>query len=197
MKIVIASNNAHKIGEFEKMLENFEILSLKDIGFFDEIDETGETFAENAKIKAETVFAFCKREKIDACVIADDSGLCVDALGGAPGVFSARYAGNHDDEANRQKLLRELDGVSDRSAHFECAICFVCDGDEQVFVGKTHGKITEEKRGSDSFGYDCLFFSLDLDKTFGEATAEEKASVSHRGRAISMLLKYLKNKRLF
>lgn len=193
-KIVIASANSHKIKEFKTMLLGFEILSLKDIGFNEEIEESGSTFKENAKIKADAVCKFCAAKGMDVAVIADDSGLCVDALGGRPGVYSARFAGEHNDEANRQKLLQELHGKRDRTAHFECCLCLKIGEKEEYFVGKTFGKIAEQKLGSDAFGYDCLFLSDDLKKTFGEASEAEKDSVSHRGRALQQLLEFLKNR---
>lgn len=190
-KIVIASNNKHKLVEFKNMLAGFEVYSLSDIGFFEDIDETGTTFEANAKIKANAVYEFIKEKNIDGVVLADDTGLVVNALGGEPGVFSARYAGNHDDEANRQKLLRELADKDDRSAYFECAICLKSSEEEKIFVGKTFGTITEQKRGSDAFGYDCVFLSDDLGATFGEVSEQQKDAVSHRGRALAKVIEYL------
>ena len=122
--------------------------------------------------------------------MADDSGLAVDALGGAPGIYSARYAGGHDDEANNVKLLKELEGVSDRSAHYVCVITYKDKNQQFAVEGKTFGKITTERHGTNGFGYDCLFYSTALGKTFGDASAEEKDSVSHR----SVALKKLKEK---
>lgn len=192
-KIVIASGNSHKIKEFKAMLPGFEILSLKDIGFDGEIEETGSTFKENAKIKADAVYEFCRVRGIVAAVVADDSGLCVDALDGRPGVYSARFAGEHNDEANRQKLLECLLGKADRTAHFECCLCLKRAEGEHFFVGRTFGKIAEQKTGSEAFGYDCLFLSDDLKKTFGQASEAEKDSVSHRGRALQQLLRFLES----
>lgn len=190
--VVLASNNNHKLKEFKEILKDYEILSLKDIGFNDEIDETGSTFEENAIIKAKTIHEYLKNQNKDYIVIADDSGLCVNSLNGAPGVYSARYAGVHGDEkANRAKLQKELEG-KDRTAYFNCTIVVYYPNEEyKVFVGKTFGKITEEELGSKEFGYDCIFMSDDLNKTFGEASEEEKNSVSHRGRAIEEMLKEL------
>ena len=120
-KIVLASNNQHKVKEFKEILSNYEILTMKDIGYLDDIEEPGETFAENALIKAETIHNYLKEKGLDYIVIADDSGLCCDALDGAPGVYSARYAGEHGNiEANREKLIKELQG-KERTA------CFVCN----------------------------------------------------------------------
>ena len=128
----------------------------------------------------------------DYIVLADDSGLCVDALNGEPGVYSARYAGGHgNNQANRDKLLSNLEG-KDRSAYFCCTIVVMYpDGTYKVFEGKTYGKITTEELGDKSFGYDCIFYSNDLNKTFGEASEEEKNSVSHRARALNQLITYI------
>lgn len=187
--IIIASNNQHKLKEFQTMLKGQKILSLNDIGFTEDIDETGNTFEENATIKVQAILEFLnqKHQKYDF-IIADDSGLCVPALGGAPGVYSARYAGGHgNDQANRDKLQIELNG-KDRYAYFICCIVlYNAKGKYYTFEGKTEGEISLEERGSKAFGYDCIFFSHDLQKTFGEATEEEKNSVSHRGRAIEKM----------
>lgn len=187
-KIVLASNNKHKIDEFKKLFGKYELLTLNDIGFFDEIEETGETFFENSLIKARAVSDFCKQNGIDAVVIADDSGLCVKALGGAPGVHTARYAGDHNVEGSREKMLKEMKGVKDRSAYFECAIVKLSPDGSYVYAnGKTFGKITEKICGDHGMTFDPLFFSDDLKKSFGEATMEEKNSVSHRARALEDL----------
>lgn len=192
-KIVLASSNAHKIQEIRDMLKGYDIVSLQDIGFVGDIAETGETMEANARIKALAVADFCREKGLDYAVMADDSGLCVNALGGAPGVHSARYAEDHNDEANRQKLLSELSGRFDRNANYECAICYVDGSSIRTFVGRTYGEITTEKIGDESFCYDCLFYSAELKKTFGQATEEEKNAVSHRGRAVEKLKAFLKN----
>lgn len=190
-KIVIASNNKHKIKEFKDMLTDYEILSLSDIGFNDEIVEDGKTFEENSIIKAKTIHDYLSSKNLDYLVMADDSGLCVDSLNGEPGIYSARYAGEHDDAANRNKLIKKLKGKN-RDAYFNCTIVvYYPDETFKVFVGKTYGEITAKEIGKTDFGYDCIFFSKDLNKTFGEATEEEKNSVSHRGRAIEKMLKEL------
>lgn len=188
-KIVLASNNKHKIKEFREILCDYDIVSMSEVGFCDDIVEDGTTFLENSLVKARTVAKFLKEKGIKASVLADDSGLCVKALGGAPGIYSARYAGEHgDNEANRQKLLADLKGFDDRSAYFNCTIVLLDeDGSEFNCDGKTYGRIINEYRGDTSFGYDCIFYSDDLNKTFGEAMDEEKNSVSHRGRAIAKL----------
>lgn len=192
---VLASNNKHKIEEFKRMFPDKDIVSMAEVGFVDEIDENGKTFLENSLIKARAVSKYLKKKGIVANVIADDSGLCVDALGGAPGIHSARYAKEHDDRANRRKLLDNLHGESNRSAHFVCVIVKVFPNGTYVSVeGKTFGKILEKEVGENGFGYDPLFFSDDLKKTFAEATGDEKNSVSHRGRAIEKLKELEKTK---
>lgn len=185
--IVLASNNNHKIKEFKEIFSGYEIKSLKDIGFVEDIVEDGLTFEENSKIKAYAIKEFLGDQSKNFLIMADDSGLCVNALNGEPGVFSARYAGNHNDADNRKLLLENLKDKEDRFAHFVCSICCL-NGDEWVMArGETDGRIIEEELGDKSFGYDCLFYSNDLNKTFGEASAEEKNSVSHRKRAIEKL----------
>ena len=190
-KIILASNNGHKLREVREILTGYEVLSLKDIGFNGDIDETGETTEENAKIKALAIQEYCKDNDLDYAIIADDTGLFVDSLDGAPGIHSARFASDHDEEANRQKLLKCLEGMGNRNAHFKSTICYVYKDDIRFFTGRTYGEITTEKIGSDRFGYDCLFMSKDLNKTFGEATEDEKNSVSHRGRSVEELKKWL------
>ena len=190
-KVVVASNNKHKIKEFKEILKNYEILSLKDIDFNDDIVEDGKTFEENSLIKAKTIHDYLKSKNLDYIVMADDSGLCVDSLNGEPGIYSARYAKEHDDKANRDKLLKELEGKN-REAYFNCTIAvYYPNGEHKVFVGKTFGEITKEEIGKTDFGYDCVFLSKDLNKTFGEATEEEKNSVSHRGRVLNDVIKEL------
>ena len=191
-KIVFASTNKHKIHEVKEILSNYDVLSLADIGFTEEIDETGTTTAENSKIKALAVRKFLNEKgDFETPVLADDAGLFIESLNGEPGVYSARYAGNHDNEANRQKVLKNMQGKENRIAYFECTICYAGKDVIKEFVGRTYGKITTEKIGSDAFGYDCLFFSDDLHKTFGQATDDEKNSVSHRGRALELLKEWL------
>lgn len=190
--IVLASNNPHKLKEFQRILTDYTIITLHDIEFDREIEETGETFEENALIKAKTIHDYLTEKGLDYIVVAEDSGLCVDALNGAPGIYSARYAGGHgDDQKNREKLQKELEGKK-RDAYFVCTIMvYYPNGEHKTFVGKTFGKITECELGRKDFGYDCIFYSNDLKKTFGEATEEEKNSVSHRGRAIQEMMKDL------
>lgn len=194
-KLILASTNKHKITEIKSILgDDVELLSLADIGFVGDIDEYGKTCNENAKIKAVAVREFCKQKNIDIPVIAEDTGLFVPALGGEPGVKSARYAGDHNDEANRQKLLKNLENKMDRNAYFETVLCYLSKDEMRLFVGRTYGTIATQKTGDESFGYDCLFHSADLNKTFGEATEAEKSAVSHRGRAVEGLKKFLDSK---
>ncbi|MGN0813927.1 MAG: RdgB/HAM1 family non-canonical purine NTP pyrophosphatase [Candidatus Coproplasma sp.] len=178
-EIVVASGNRGKIKEILKIFSDATLKTMREAGFEEDVEETGETFAENAYIKAKAV---C--DALNKPALADDSGLCVDALDGAPGLYSARYSGGGDKE-NRKLLLKNLDGITDRGAHFECTVC-LCMPDGRVFYGKgaTYGRILESEEGSNGFGYDPLFFSDDLQKSFGNASDEEKNSVSHRYRAL-------------
>lgn len=197
MKIVLASRNKHKIKELQTLLgeyiEGLEILSLDDVGITGEIEENGTTFCENALIKARAAASS------GYVGIGDDSGLEVNALGGAPGIFSARYAGEHgDDAANNALLLKNLQGVTDRSARFVCAIaCVFPESDDAVCVlGEAKGEMLSEYRGKGGFGYDPLFYYPPLDKTFGELSAEEKNRHSHRSDAIKKLASALKEKNI-
>ena len=188
-KLVIASDNAGKIKEISKILSGkYEVISMSQAGFKGEIEETGETFYENALIKAKTV-----SDALGMAALADDSGLCVDALAGAPGIYSARYSGEHgNDAANRAKLLKELADKDDRSAKFVCAVAlYKTDGEVIKGLGETHGKIALKEEGTNGFGYDTLFISDDLGKSFGVATSGEKNSISHRKRALIDLLNHL------
>ena len=183
-KIVLASGNKHKIAEISSMLPDYEVVSYKE--FFDgEIEETGETFYENALIKAKTV-----SEKLKCAALADDSGICVDALSGAPGVFSARYAGDGVDEHNNELLLKNMQGKSDRKAKFVCCMVYCAkNGDILSATGEVKGEILNERQGVNGFGYDPIFYSSELGKSMGIATAEEKNSVSHRHRALIEIIK--------
>ncbi len=187
-KLVIATKNQGKLREFKKLLgDRFEVVSADQVGFFDDVEETGVTFEENSYIKAKAVFDFCGMN-----ALADDSGLKVDALSGAPGVYSARYAGEDTtDEKNYRLLLKNLKGEKNRAAHFETAITLITKDKVYKAKGKTFGKILDGPVGAGGFGYDPVFFSDDLNKSFGEATMEEKNSVSHRYRAIVDLLSQL------
>lgn len=190
MELAVATNNLNKLREIREILGGqFEKLSsLKELGIDIEIEETGTTLTENALIKAR---AICKLTGMVS--LADDSGLMVDSLDGAPGVYSARYAGKeHDDKKNNALLINNLQGKA-RSAHF-CSVIAVCfpNGRELTAEGRSDGEILSQERGNNGFGYDPVFFSYELQKTFAEATADEKNAVSHRGRALQAMLKKLK-----
>ncbi len=187
--IVFATNNTHKLAELRQMLgQRFEVLSLSDIDCHDDIPETGSTFEENALLKARWV-----KDRYGYDCFADDSGLEVDALGGRPGIHSARYAGEHgDSNANNALLLRELEGYTDRTARFRCTIALlVGDYEPRFFNGTVEGSIIEHPDGSQGFGYDPLFRPDGWDCTFAQAAPERKNAVSHRGKAVSELVKYL------
>ena len=191
MKIIIATHNKHKLQEMSRILSpmGYEVVTDLDLGIeLSDVEENGETFLDNARIKAE---AGCKESGLPC--IADDSGLCVDALDGAPGVYSARYSGVHgDDDGNNRKLLSELSGVptEKRTAHFACAICVSFpDGSEVTATGKCEGYIGYEKKGTNGFGYDPLF--MVGDRSLAQMTAEEKDAISHRGNALKELQKIL------
>ena len=188
MKVIIATGNRHKVAELSELFapynnKGYEFVSMRDAGFTGDIVEDADTFEGNALIKARTV---C--EATGCIAIADDSGLCVDALDGKPGVFSARYAGEPaDDGRNNAKLLAELRDVPEekRTARFCCVIAAALpDGKTVVAQGECEGRIGFEKKGDGDFGYDPLFYYPPFDKTFAEMTADEKNSVSHRGRAV-------------
>ena len=181
-KVLLASNNAHKIKEIRAILGDFfDIVSLREAGVESDPEETGKTFEENARIKA---VAGMKASGMPC--ISDDSGLEVLALDCRPGVMSARYAGSHgDDAANNEKLLAELADKTDRSARYVCVICMAFpDGRELEARGECYGEILKEKRGSGGFGYDPLFYFPQFGKTFAEISAEEKNEVSHRNAAL-------------
>lgn len=190
--IVLASSNKHKLKEYKEILKDYNMITLKDIDYTNEIEEDGKTFEENALIKAKTISKYLKEKNLDYIVVGEDSGLCVDSLNGEPGIYSARYSGVHgDNQANRDKLQKELQN-KDRNAYFMCTIVVYYPNNEyKTFIGKTYGKISEKELGNKDFGYDCIFYSNDLNKTFGEASEEEKNKVSHRGRAINEMLKGL------
>ncbi len=190
-KLVLASGNKGKIKELAVMFPEFEIVGYKTLGFDFEIEENGNSFYENALIKAKTISDIIKLP-----VIADDSGLTVDALGGAPGIFSARYSGDGDDEHNNSLLLKNLKDKEDRNASFVCCMVYYDDGKILTATGKTDGKILYSAQGENGFGYDPLFFSYDINKCFGVASEQEKNSVSHRFRAVSKLKELMKKENL-
>lgn len=185
-RLIIATSNKGKKREFEEMLPGMRVLCFKDLGLSYDIEETGATFFENALIKARRV----KEDFPEDYVLADDSGLEVEALGGAPGVYTARYAGeNATDGENIDKLLSALKNAGNRRAKFVCSLALVTPAGEVISAhGESCGEILKERSGRGGFGYDPVFFSYDLQKGFGECTEEEKNSVSHRGRAIKELL---------
>ena len=194
MEIILASNNEHKLKEIRAKLKNgdIKIISQKEAGFDFEVDETGTTFEENAIIKAEAIYKLAKKP-----VLAEDGGLEVDYLDGAPGVYSHRYAGeNATDEDRRNKILTLLKDVPDekRTARFKTVICYIDEcGEKHIFEGISEGKIGYESKGNDGFGYDPIFI-CEYGKTFAEISAEEKNKISHRGRLIEKFVKYLEEK---
>lgn len=192
MKLIIASNNIHKISEISAMLNplGYEVISQKEAGITLEPEETGTTFEENARIKARTIYDLCN----GYAVLADDSGLAVDALDGAPGVLSHRYAGENATDADRiEKLLSEMRDIpkDNRSAGFICAMCFIDSGGNEILVkGECRGYIGFKPEGANGFGYDPIFYMLD-GRSFAVLTSEEKNSVSHRKNALEKLCEKL------
>lgn len=186
MDIIVASNNKNKIREIKEIFKDKDvnIKSLKDINYVSDIEENGTTFEENSYIKAKTIYGL-----YHCPVIADDSGLSVDALEGAPGVYSHRYAGdNCDDHANNLKLINNLKGIDNRKAHFVCVITYIkASGEKIVSRGEVHGLIIDEPRGENGFGYDPYFYIPTLDKTMAELKLEEKNKISHRSKALNKL----------
>ncbi len=195
-KIVLATRNIGKVAEFERMLNSanldIHVLGLRDYPNMPDVEETGSTFAENALLKAEQIAQYTGLP-----ALADDSGLCIDALGGAPGIFSARWAGAHgDDKANVEKVLREIKELKDPSlaAHFTCAVAFVMpkggnsEGQVVVREGKIEGEIVMEPRGSNGFGYDPIFLPRGYLQTTAELPSEIKDQISHRGQALAKIL---------
>ncbi len=189
MDIILATNNKNKVLELKRMLEplGYTLFSQKEKGIRLEVEENGETFAENAYLKAKAIY-----DLTGCAALADDSGLCVDALDGAPGVYSARYAGEPtDDHQNNMKLLKALEGVTDRGAAFVSVICYIDPaGGAHYFRGECKGTIGFTEVGDLSFGYDPVF--IVGDKAYSQMTAAEKDAVSHRGNAIRKLAEYLK-----
>lgn len=195
MKFVLATHNPNKIREMRAILGQFgvEVVSPKELGITVDVEETGSTFAENAMLKAK---AICELAKLPA--IADDSGLCVDALNGAPGVYSARYGGLDDDVARYRLLLENLRGAGTRAAHFHTSVvCCFPNGDVLEAEGDCHGTIAYAPQGENGFGYDPVFFVPELRKTFAQLTPEEKNAISHRGVALrafgEKLKEYMEN----
>lgn len=190
MKLVFATHNDHKLKEVQQLLpDSIELLSLHNIGCFDEIPETGATLEENAKIKADFV-----TQTYGFNCFSDDTGLLIDALDGRPGVFSARYAGEGKNaQDNMVKVLKEMKDQTDRNAHFKTVIHLNWNGEPYVFEGIVEGEITHTQYGEGGFGYDPIFKPLGYDRTFGELPPETKNVISHRGKAVQKLVAFLKN----
>lgn len=189
MRVVLSTDNLHKLQEIQAILTpcGIELLSKRQAGCALAVEETGASFAENARLKAEAV---CRATGLPT--LADDSGLCVDALDGAPGLYSARFAGSHDDsdEVRRSYLLEKLRGVTERSAHFTCAVCCLFpDGREIAVEGVCPGRIAETPAGSGGFGYDPIFVPEGYDMTMAQLGSELKNRISHRARAFQAFMK--------
>lgn len=190
IEVIAATNNLHKVKEFKEILgKKYDVKSLKDIGLKIEINEDADTFFGNALKKAKTI-----SELTGKIALADDSGLIVDALNGAPGVYSARYGGEDgNDKLNREKLLKDMEGIDNRTARFHASIVLYYPNGTFIRAdGQTEGRILYKEEGENGFGYDSLFYSIDLNESFGVASAEAKNAVSHRGRALEKLVKELK-----
>ena len=190
IKLVFATHNKNKFKEIQALVpDHIELLSLQEIGCDEDIEETGDTIDANAIIKAEYV-----RSRYGYDCFADDTGLEVESLAGAPGVYSARYAGEKkDDAANRKKLLNQLEERDDRTARFKTVIALSLKDNENLFTGICEGSITKEERGENGFGYDPIFQPKGFDKTFAEMNLEEKSGISHRAKAFKELIDYLSN----
>jgi len=188
MKLIFATHNDHKFEEVKKLVPPFiELVSLHDMGCYDEIPETGKTLQENAQIKADYITS-----RYHLPCFSDDTGLLVKALNGAPGVYSARYAGQEKSaEANMEKLLSEMIGIEDRSARFETVIALHLNTGHHFFKGTVEGKITTAKKGREGFGYDPIFQPTGYDQTFAELSMDQKNTISHRARAITQLIDFL------
>lgn len=186
--LIIASNNEGKIREIRRMLPEMELRSMKDIGFVETIPEPYHTFAENAAAKARTIHLHCSCN-----TFADDSGICVPALDDAPGVHSARYAGDDaDDDANLRKLIKDMLGKEDRRAYYKAVICLVWNGEEHYFEGTCHGTLAEAPAGNGGFGYDPIFIPDGHTETFGQLAPEVKNKLSHRGEAVRKMVDFIK-----
>ena len=192
-KLIFATNNAHKLGEVQALLgDAFTLVTLRECGITEDIPETADTLEGNALQKARYVY-----EKTGLDCFADDTGLEVDALGGAPGVHSARYATDgHDFAANNRLLLKNLEGITDRTARFRTVIALILNGVEYTFEGRVEGTIATAESGSEGFGYDPLFVPSGEIITFAQMSAEAKNAISHRGRAVAKLVNFLKDGKL-
>lgn len=193
MELIFASHNENKVKEIRSVLpDSIQLKSLNDIGFHDEIEETGTTLEENAQIKAETIFKLTGKN-----VFADDSGLFVEALNGAPGVYSARYAGTGNSipkfRDNIQKLLKNLEKEKNRNASFQAVFCTIIEGEISFLKGEVRGKITENEKGNEGFGYDPIFIPDGYEETFAEMNPEAKNQISHRAKAVQKLITFIEN----
>ena len=189
MKIILASSNSHKLKEFKALLNDYEIYSSNDFIAPFEIEENGKSFKENAKIKSLAVFKALKNEvQENYIVLSDDSGICVDALGGAPGIYSARYSLEADDKNNRLKLISELEKLklNESFAHYVCALSLSTKFGTFSVSAKMYGKIITKEKGENGFGYDSLFIPANYDKTLAELSDKEKNAISHRFRALKL-----------
>lgn len=188
MQLIFGTHNKNKLKEVKSLIpKTIDLLSLDDLNFFDEIEETESTIEGNALLKAKTIY-----DQTGINCFADDSGLLVEALGGAPGVFSARYAGEQkNDNDNIDKLLKELSWKENRSAHFKTVMALIIDGKDYLFEGIIHGKIITEKIGTNGFGYDPIFMPDGYIKTFAQLNSETKNSISHRGIALKKLINFI------
>jgi XTP/dITP diphosphohydrolase len=189
MQLIFATHNKHKSKEVKSVIPNsITVSDLSEIGYHKDIAETADTIEGNALLKAQTIF-----NETGMNCFSDDSGLLVDALNGAPGVYSARYAGEQkNDEDNLQKLLKELSGKENRKAYFKTVIALLIDGKEQLFEGIINGAISHEKKGTDGFGYDPIFIPDGYQRSFAEMSLEEKSTISHRAIALKKMIEFLK-----
>jgi XTP/dITP diphosphohydrolase len=189
MKYLFATQNSHKLAEIQAILKGYQVISLDSLNDDEEVEETGSTFFENAFLKANRFF-----QKYHLPTFADDSGLVVPALNGAPGIYSARYSGENVDYAkNNRLLLKNMEGQSNRQAYFVSVVCFIAkNGEAHYFEGRLNGFISQELRGNQGFGYDPLFWLPELKKTVGELSETEKNQISHRSIAFRKLIEFLK-----
>ncbi len=188
-QLVIASNNSGKILEIKALIQDIELLSLSDVGFFGDIEEPFDTFEQNALAKADEINKFCGLN-----VFADDSGLCVNALGGAPGVDSAHYCGMRNDDLNLHQVLLELQDATDRSAYYKAVICLIWQGEVHYFEGICEGTITHDKIGTGGFGYDPIFIPTGHSLTFAQLPLAVKNQISHRATAIRKMVKFIQQR---
>lgn len=191
MKIILATFNKHKLFEISQLIgsTDIELISLEDIGYDEEIVENGKSFIENALIKAETIF-----DKYKMPTLADDSGICIDALGGKPGIHSARFAGENTSSEEKNRIIIDmLKGTADRKAHYTCALAYVDDKEKFIVEKYCHGEIIDQEKGNEGFGYDPIFFIATYNKTLAEISLDEKNKISHRGQAFREFKKHIEN----